>query len=350
MKYLNKKNKKKTVLQKYIASLLMVFLLTLPNISAQEVDYSGTSAANFLKIGVGARSMAMGDAATASVNTAEAMYWNVAALSRIEKPFAVTLSTMDWLVDTRNSYVAAAIRLEDIGTVGIDLQYLDYGQIEETTVYDQDGTGRYFSASDMAIGLAYSRKLTDRFAFGIKFKYINETLANTSADAFAVDVGAVFTTSFFDNNLRLAASLSNFGSKMQFSGRDLSVTYTVPDNPSNKQIPANLTTIKWDIPLLFRFGISNYFVQNDSWSLLVAYDILDSRDYDVRHNLGAEIGITNLFFVRGGYKFNYDQVDYTVGMGVDFSSLLNYGVKLDYVYLDYGDFKGLNQFTLNINM
>jgi hypothetical protein len=347
---------------KYLQSVLKEFfklnsmLLLFINISAtsqvvaQEVDYSGTSVANFLKIGVGAREMAMGDAATATVNTAAAMYWNVAALSRIEENVSVVISSMDWLVDTRNSYFAAALKVDGLGTFGVDFHYLDYGEIEETTVYDQDGTGRFFSARDLAVGLGYSRSLTDRFSFGIKVKYISEVIANASADAFGVDLGAVFTTSFFNNNLRLAANLSNFGTKMKFSGRDLAVTYTIPGSPSNKQIPADLTTIDWDIPLLFRFGISNYFVNNDELKILVAYDILDSRDFDVRQNLGAEIGFSNVVFLRGGYKFNYDEVDYTAGLGFDFGGILDYGIKLDYNYLDFGVFDGLNQFTLVINL
>jgi len=334
-------------------TIIMVFLILISGIkqvAAQEVDYSGTSAVNFLKIGVGARPMAMGDAAIASINTAEALYWNVAGLSRIDEQFSVAISTMDWLVDSRNSYFAAAVKLGDFGTFGLDIQYLDYGKVEETTVYDQDGTGRFLSASDMAIGLGYAKKLTDRFAFGIKVKYINETIADATGNAFAIDIGAVFLTSFFDNSFRIAASLSNFGTKMKFSGRDLSVTYNVPDNPSNKQIPADLSTIEWDIPLLFRFGVSNYFINNDQISLLVAYDILDSRDYEVRHNVGGELGLYKMLYLRGGYKFNYDEIKYTVGVGLDFMEILKYQLKLDYVYLDYGDFDALNQFSLIFNL
>jgi len=330
----------------FLAGLFSVVTLQTQEISAQQVDYSGTSAANFLKIGVGSRPMAMGDAAIASINSAEALYWNVAALTRIDEEFSLAVSSMEWLVESRNSYVAASYKFDDMGTFGIDLQYLDYGKIEETTVYDQDGTGRFLSASDMVIGLGYARQLTDRFSFGIKIKYINETIADASGDAFAVDLGAVFLTSFFDNKLRLAASLSNFGTKIKFKGRDLSVTYNIPDNPGNKQIPAELSTIEWDIPLLLRFGISNYFIDNEDVSLLVAYDILDSRDYEIRHNLGTEIGLYKMVYLRGGYKFNYDEVKYTIGMGLDFKNIIDYKLKLDYVFLDFGDFRSLNQFSL----
>lgn len=316
----------------------------------QGVDYSGTSAANFLKIGVGSRPMAMGDAAIATINSPEALYWNVAGLTRINDDFSLSISTMDWLVETRNSYVAAAYKIEGVGSVGMDLQYVDYGKIEETTVFDQNGTGRFLSASDMAIGLGYARELTDRFSFGLKVKFINQNIADASASAFAIDLGAVFLTSFFDNTFRFAAALSNFGTKMQFKGEDLSVTYVVPGNPGNKQVPAELSTIEWDIPLLLRFGVSDVILENDQTSLVVAYDLFDSRDYRIRHNVGAEIGLYKIFYFRGGYKFNYDEVNYTAGFGLDFQNVVDYKLKVDYLFLDYGDFGTLNQFSLQFNL
>lgn len=343
MKYLQTKLKIKGI---FVLILFLLIAIQSRENFAQQVDYSGTSAVNFLKIGVGARPMAMGDAAIATINSAEALYWNVAALSRIDNGFSMAVSSMDWLVDTRNSYFAAAYKWDDIGSFGLDVQFLDYGKIEETTVYDQNGTGRFLSANDFMIGFGYAKELTDRFAFGVKLKYINETIADASGDAFAVDLGAVFLTSFFNNKFRLAASLSNFGTKLQFKGRDLSVTYNIPDNPSNKQIPADLSTIEWDLPLLLRFGVSNYFIDNDDVSLLVAYDVLDSRDYEVRHNVGTELGLYKMVYLRGGYKFNYDEVSYTVGLGLDFNNIIDYNLKLDYLYLDFGDFGALNQFSL----
>lgn len=330
---------------------LCVFCISLVSQAAgQNVDFSGTSAANFLKIGVGARMTSMGDAAIASVKDASAMYWNPAAMTRIEGNGALLISSMDWLVDSRMSYISAVSHFGNFGSIGFDFTYLDYGKIEETTIFDQDGTGRFYEANDVAIGLGYARNLTQNFSLGIKIKYISETLANVNANAFGFDVGSVFQTTFFDNNLWLAASLANFGTKMRFEGRDLSVVYSIPGSPSNKQVPADLTTIEWEIPLLFRFGISNYFINNEEFTLLTSYDILDSRDYEVRQNLGAEAGYRNIFFLRGGYRLNYDVADYSFGFGINFKEFLDYNVQLDYAYLNYGVFDSINQFTFFVNL
>ncbi len=327
---------------------ILIIMVTSVWVAAQDVDYSGTSAANFLKIGVGARQVALGDAASAVVSDASALFWNPAAITRIKGHGGVTLVTMDWLVDSRLSYGAVTLNMANIGSFGFDIQYLDYGKVEETTVYDQNGTGRFFGASDMAVGLTFARRLTDRFAFGVKVKYIREQLANASASAFGFDMGAIFRTTFFHNNLWLAATLTNFGSKMKFGGPDLSVIYTIPGNPANKQVPAVLETLEWELPLAFRFGVANYFIRNERLSWLVAYDVYDSRDFRVRHNLGTEVGYLHALFLRAGYKFNYDEVSYTLGAGLNLQAYVNFPLQFDYSFTNYGPFGGLHQLTINI--
>ncbi len=341
-----KLKQRNTMMRGFIALIIVSWV---GFIGAQDVDYSGTSAANFLKLGVGARQVAMGDAASAVVTDASALFWNPAAITRIAGHGGVTLVTMDWLVDSRLSYGAVTLNLPMVGSLGFDIQYLDYGKVEETTVYDQDGTGRFFGASDMAVGLAYARRLTDRFAFGVKAKYVREQLANASASAFGFDMGAVFRTTFFNNNLWLAATLTNFGTKMKFGGPDLSVVYTIPGNPANKQVPAVLETLEWELPLAFRFGIANYFVKNETVSWLVSYDVFDSRDFRVRHNLGTEVGYQDAVYLRAGYKLNYNEVTYTVGVGFNLEKYLHFPLMFDYSFVNYGPFGGLHQMTINMN-
>jgi len=327
----------------------IVLLFLLVNLAfAQDVDYSGTSAANFLKIGVGARQIALGDAASASVKDASALFWNPAAITRIRGHGGITLATMNWLVDTRVSYGAVTLNLSGMGSLGVDVQYVDYGKIEETTVYNQNGTGRFFGASDMSTGLAFARQLTDRFAFGFKVKYVREQLANAIASAYGFDLGAIFRTTFFNDNLWLAATLTNFGSRMKFSGPDLSVIYTIPGNPANKQIPAVLETLSWELPLAFRFGIANYIVNNNRMMILLSYDVFDSRDYRVRHDVGTELGFLNTLFLRAGYKFNYDEVSFTAGIGLQLERFLHFPLQFDYSFMDYGAFGGLHQLTINM--
>ncbi|NIT55309.1 MAG: hypothetical protein GWN00_03420, partial [Aliifodinibius sp.] len=88
--------------------LILIILCFNGMVLSQDVDYAGTSAANFLKIGVGARSMSMGDAGITLSDDASALFWNPGAISRIPEN-SVNLSTINWLVDTKVTYAAVVL-------------------------------------------------------------------------------------------------------------------------------------------------------------------------------------------------------------------------------------------------
>lgn len=312
---------------------------------SQNVDYAGTSVANFLKIGVGARAVAMGEAYVTESSDASSLYWNPGAISRIGHGNAV-FSSIPWLVDTKITYLGVVLPLA-IGTFGLDFHQFSSGDMEITTLQEQDGTRRFFDATDLQLGLTYSRALTDRFSVGMKFKYLKEDLAHVSANAFAFDIGSLFYTTFF-NGMKVGMTLSNFGSKMTFEGRDLAVIYPIPGSPSNKEVPARMSTNSWDIPLFFRIGLSTYVLNNDAVQFLLSSSIIDARDAQTRYNLGTEVGIANLIFVRGGYRFNYSESTFSAGVGLDLSSTGIAGLRFDYSFADVGRFKTVQQFTLAV--
>jgi hypothetical protein len=68
---------------------------------------AGTSSAQFLKIGVGARAEAMGEAYGAVADDPYALYWNPAGLGRMSNP-RLSLSYTMWLEDISNSFLAFA--------------------------------------------------------------------------------------------------------------------------------------------------------------------------------------------------------------------------------------------------
>lgn len=314
---------------------------------AQDVDYSGTSVANFLKVGVGARATSMGEAYITQSSDATSLYWNPGAASRIGRG-SVAFSIIPWLVDSQISFIGVVLPLR-IGTFGLDFVYFTSGEMEIATLEEQDGTGRFFDANDLQLGLTYSRNMTDRFSVGMKIKYLREELASVDANAFAFDIGSLFYTPFF-NGMKLALTLSNFGTKMRFDGRDLSVIYAVPGSPSNKEVPAALKTSEWELPLFFRIGASTHLIKNQAVSLITSVEIIDSRDYDTRYSFGAELGIGNQFFIRGGYKFNYDEATYSLGTGIDLVVMGSTDIKVDYSFIDFGRFQAIQQVSLIVNL
>ena len=325
--------------------ILLCFIGYLP-MYGQGVNYVGTSAANFLKIGMGAKVVGSAESDITSFDDASSLYWNPGAISRITETSA-SFSYLSWIAGSNLTYLAATLPT-DMGTVGLDITYFTSGDFEETTLAQQDGTGRYISANDLSIGLAIARNLTDRFSVGVKAKYIRESLADVNASAFAFDIGSVFTTSFL-NNLKLGITLSNFGSSLQFSGNNLLVTHAVPGSPTNKQVPANLQTESWNLPLYFRFGLSTVAISSKDYKFKVNAAILDSRDYQTRFNIGGSLQILQAFTLRGGYRFKYGEATFSAGMGVHLRTNFVGSISFDYAYTDFGYFNGLHQFSLGFN-
>lgn len=306
------------------------------------LEQVGTSMANFLKIGVGARALAMGGAYVAACDDITALYWNPGALDRLQQNEVIAQQTT-WLVESDLYFFGASYRVLNWGTVGLSAYYFSSGNIEETTLTQPDGTGRTFSAYDLALGLTYSKMITDRFSSGITVKMIEESLDREKARSIALDIGSVFQTGFL-NDMKIGMSLSNLGGQMSLDGSDLSIQYsTNPDHPT-RVVNANLDTEEWDIPLFFRFGLATNVMEREGNRLMVSSEVMDSRDFTHRLSLGSEWALRDMFFLRGGYKFNYDEDSFTLGGGINFERG-GTQIRLDYAYGDFGVFDNTQRFS-----
>jgi len=304
----------------------------------------GTSMANFLKIGIGARPTAMGDAYVALSDDINSLYWNPGGLSRMEGN-AVMFQSTNWLLDTKLYFLGVAYQFYSFGTLGFSLTSLSSGEIEETTIWEPDGTGRKFDAADLAAGLTYSRRITERFSFGVTLKYIMERLDRETAKTIAMDIGSVFTTNFF-NDMRIGFTLSNLGGRLKLDGSDLTIQHQI--EPSIKYIRAQLGTEPWDIPLLFRFGVATDVFRKDNYRLTISTEVMDSRDFSARISMGGEMVWDDLLFLRGGYKFRDDESNYSLGLGLKVNISPETNLRVDYAYTNFGILNNVQRFTVII--
>ena len=337
--------KKNSVLGIWILWMLL-FYYTFSFGQAQtvgSVEQVGTSMANFLKIGVGARALAMGGAYVAACDDISSLYWNPGALDRLERNEMMAQQTT-WLVESDLYFLGVSLKLSNWGSVGVSAYYFTSGDIEETTLSQPDGTGRTFSAYDLALGVTYSKMITDRFSTGLTVKMIEESLDREKARSMAIDIGSVFQTGFL-NDMKIGMSLSNLGGQMRLEGSDLAIQYsTNPEHPT-RVVNANLDTEEWDIPLFFRFGLATDVIDREESRWTVSSEVMDSRDFTHRLSLGTEWAYREMFFLRGGYKFNYDEDSFTVGGGINFERG-GTQIRLDYAYGDFGVFDNTQRFSL----
>lgn len=319
---------------------------------AQKVSKAGTTAAPFLNIDAGARGVGMGSAFVSVGEDASAMYWNPAGIARLRQTEA-TFSNTKWIADISYNFAGVVVPMGEFGTLGANATFVSMDDMLRTTVLDPDGTGETFSAGDYAFGLSYARRLTDRFSIGFNAKYVQQRIWHTTAQGFALDIGTLFDTQF--QGLKIGMSISNYGTKMQMIGRDLR-TQTDLDTKiggNNPSIDANLATDKFDLPLVFRVGMSVDILKGlyDS-NMILSLDALHPND-DVEYiNVGTEFTFHKMVSLRCGYKalFARDSEEgLCFGGGINYTLFGQTALRLDYAWGDFGVLNNIQKFSLGLS-
>jgi hypothetical protein len=155
-------------------SILITILLPI-NLDAQNLTKVGTSAAQFLKIPVGAKAASMGSAFVSVVDNATAMYWNPAGIASLDR-MQGSLAHSSWIAGLTHDFIGVVIPVGDRSSLGISGIALQSEKIEQTTVESPEGTGTFFDAVDLALGITYARAMTDNVDIGATVKYVNQRI------------------------------------------------------------------------------------------------------------------------------------------------------------------------------
>ena len=308
----------------------------------------GTTAAEFLRIPVGARSSAM-SAYAATVNDASAMILNPAGLSYIKSSEA-QVEVTDWYLDITHSYFGAAVPTKS-GAVGVHVLALNFGEFEETTAEAQGLTGRTFGAYSVTFGATYSHFFTEKFTVGGTVKAVYERIAKSSASAIAFDVGTIYETPF--DGIRFGVTVTNFGSKMQMDGNDL-IIRSDPDESSsgNYEPDAKLATNAYDLPLMLKVGFAWDPVKSENFRATVAIDGNNPTNNVQSLSVGGEFALLNeQVFVRGGipYMGQEDATEkFNAGLGFKYQLNDNLGLAFNYTYHGYRYLGDVNKMSIQI--
>lgn len=320
-------------------------------LAGDRLTNTGTTSASFLEIGIGARSMGMGGAYAAVAEDAITMYWNPAGLSRITNASGV-FEQIDWITDVTFNYLAASLPLgNSLGSVGIFINSMSIPNQLVRTVQYPDGNGEEYSASGLAMGLSYARNLTDRFSIGLNAKYISERIWHEQASSIAFDIGTLYDAGI--DGLRIGACISNFGPGLKLSGSDLLIFH----DPSplqmgnNDKIMGELMTDEWPLPLNMQFGLAYTMAPSEFLEVLLAVDALHPINTSESVNLGMEVKLFNMLYLRSGYNslFQTDsEAGLTLGGGLNYRLFGASNIRVDYAYADMGRLGDISRFTLGM--
>jgi hypothetical protein len=339
---------------------LLVLLLILPlfKLSAIEENakvYSASNATNFtkvgadgaqfLKIGIGARGTGMAGAFSALTNDLTALFYNPAGIND-QEGVTTNFSYTQWFGGFSHNFAAVAFPISSEYRVAVSFVNFTTGDIEETTLLQDKGTGRNYSVNDMSMQLTFAGKLTDQFSFGVTAKYVQLGFADVSSGGIALDVGTHYDTGI--EGIKFGFSVHNLGTDQAYSGQGLSDREKV--NEFIGALPKDLeyTAYKFSMPLTFRLGFGKEILKDDMNKLEAEFDFVASSDSPEQYVFGAEYSWNDFVFVRGGYLIGHDQLGLAGGLGLNYSSG-GFAGSIDYSINPTADIGLINRFTVGLD-
>ncbi|MBI3563686.1 MAG: hypothetical protein HY079_00660 [Elusimicrobia bacterium] len=227
--------------------LLLAVLLAGAAVPARALqNLAGTAGAEFLRLGVGARALGMGEAYTAVADGPDAAYWNPAGLALMRRPEA-SYSRGELPAGTHHDFLAVGVPLRWAGGVAaVAVTRLSGDSLALVDASNQ--TRGSFSPHSEAYAFAYGHDFSDNslteqsrdyfreswnlprverpyddqkepwtgdICAGVAIKGISETLGARSASSFAVDGGGLFRPTDLPE-LTVAGAVRNVGEKIRF--------------------------------------------------------------------------------------------------------------------------------------
>ena len=159
-------------------SFFLLFILPVSYIFA-----AGETGLAVLKVGVGARAVAMGEAYAAAANDASGLYWNPASSTWIHKRQA-HFSHNSWIQGI-NHNVACLTFPTKIGSFGIGLLLNNIDGFERRTIASEEPMGT-FSAHDFSLSVNYARQMNETLSLGLNLKYFSEKIFITIVIFFSI--------------------------------------------------------------------------------------------------------------------------------------------------------------------
>jgi len=293
----------------------IAILLCLGPWAAARAADPGTTSANFLKLGIGPRAVAMGEAQVGVADDVYATYWNPAGLAQLQNREAGFVQTQ-YIQDIQSQYAAYAHPHPTLGTFAGSFTYLNVGKFDS---FDASGqpTGQV-GANDAALAFSYAlpvirnRRMDSQLSIGATAKYVQEHLDTVTAHAYAGDLGLFYSPGKnFGGALegvKAGLAVRNLGSSMKFDQESFALPRTVA------------TGVSWTGVWLGE-------------ALTVAVDGEQPNDGKQTVGAGVELSTLQMVILRGGYTSKGDLgTGLRLGAGLRFKT-----VQVDYAFAGAGD-------------
>ncbi len=243
-----------------------------------------------LRMGVGARALAMGGAYTAVASDATAGYWNPAALAQVEKLSISTMIAANMANDRKYNYAALAYKFS-WGAVGFSWMNAGTSDIKYGTSESKTGT---FDANDHVFLFSYGTQMEKLFVGG-NFKVIANKIEEISHTGIGFDAAAKYNV---NENADLALFVGDLGTKV---GRN-------------------------NVPVVFRLG--GCVKPMEGFSLPVEIEKIQNRT-NLKLRIGGEYSYAFAKDYAGSLRGGVNDGHFAIGAGL---KIMNQFV-IDYAYV-----------------
>ena len=339
----------------------------------------GTTSAEFLLLGAGARGAALGGAYAALSTDISALYYNPGGVSQIDHSGAM-VSSYTYVDNTRYTWAGIAIPFSGgARAFGFQMGNFGFSDQPEYTVESPDGTGRTYSVAESFIGATYAQNFSDRFSAGLTGKVIADHLGNVTGRGAAVDFGTSFHATTGGRPVRASFVIQNLGTTVRYSGAQLDATTPRAPVPGQVDVPqegqpASLKTKDYDLPRIFRVGLAVDAVASQQARVTVLSEFTQPINNKSGFELGGEIALSDIgksgfsFAGRGSWSYQpANNID--VGSQAGFATALSgkegkqgiaagaglafrhgaFGLGFDYAWRNVGVLGSTNFFTFNVS-
>jgi Type IX secretion system protein PorV len=322
-------------------SILFIILFSI-QFSVAQTGRVITTGVPFLLIDSDARSAGMGDQGVATSTDAYSQQFNAAkyAFSLDKQGFSVGYTPyLTALVnDISLGQVNYFNRLNEQSAVSASLRYFSLGEIELRQ--NAEDAANVVKPNEMAVDLAYSLKLSERFALSVGARYIRSNLriAATDADAvagnaFAVDIAGFYQSeeiafNEFNGRWRWGFNFQNMGPKISYDKSE--------NNISSNFLPANM-----------KLGAGFDFILDDYNKVAVGLEInklLVPTPQNSDLNGDGEVTTAEEIALRDKNRADYNNINWSSGIFKSFNDApdgfseelkeLTYSAGAEYLYQD----------------
>ncbi|MBI5744363.1 MAG: PorV/PorQ family protein [Elusimicrobia bacterium] len=318
---------------------LLACLCAAPAGAARIHPSAGTTSAAFLKLGVGARAVALGGAFTAVPGDPYSVYWNPAGLAALEGEKNIGFFHNNYFQGLGQEFLyytapASGLKIPFAGRprrgvygLGLDYFYTPKDMERRSGLYEADPVNPIspvegkFGAYDLAFSAAYGWRYSAQTSLGAAVKVIRQSIDTKSGSSAALDLGVLREFDWNGGAYTAGLVVQNLGPGIKFTDR------------------------RYDLPLVFKAGVSRALPGS---GVLLALEADKPVDNYPSFALGVEYRLTQRMTLRTAYRYRAYGNElgpwsgFSAGAGVAFDRL-----SFDYAFTPFGDLGNSHRFSIN---